>query len=193
MSSAIEELRRECGGDPLRPDAEYPAFPRDQINHAYDRLEEALNESIAAEKKLFTSPGWKDITSGNRPPDADERSLMRDSAFSTLRWEVLLSRCQFLTEANLKVRRGDWTIAQAQYLYQRLEPAGFAMAADAGKLVDTWCSRFQNKNRAGELQREFDERMRPYESEREEVLGKWMERFKAMHGSKPIYQVDNGV
>jgi hypothetical protein len=68
------------------------------MNHAYDQLDKALNESLAAENRLFAAPGWKGITSGDKSPDRHEEHLMRESAFCTLRWEVMLSRCQFLTE-----------------------------------------------------------------------------------------------
>lgn len=183
---AIEALRRKCGSDPLRPDADYPAFPRDQINHAYDMLAKTLDESIAAETRLFAAPGWKDITSGGRLPDTHERNLMHDSAFATLMWEVVLSRCQFLTEANSRVRHGDWTIAQAHYFYRDLEPPGFTVAGEARSLVDQWCSRFQNKG-LDEEPNGYKDRMRPYDSAREEFLRKWKEQFKAMHVAKVTY------
>jgi hypothetical protein len=111
---------------------------------------------------------------------------MYDSALTTLDWEVMLSRCQFLIEANLKVRRGEWTIAQAHYHYQRLEPFGFQMARDAQQLVDRWCGRLANQNRPTE-QPGSGERTQAYETAREKFLEEWKDQFKAMHGSKPIY------
>jgi hypothetical protein len=185
--SAISELQRNYAWEAVRPDVDYPAFSRDQTRHAYDQLDKALKESLAAEEQLFTAPGWNAITSGERPPDQSEEHLMHESALTTLTWEIMLSRCQFLMEANLRVKRGDWTIAQAHYYYRDLEPFGFEMEKEVQQMVDKWRDRFQHKHSSEEIQRDYSEQMRPYESERADFLQRWRTQFKAMHASKPIY------
>jgi hypothetical protein len=39
--STVDELRRSAG-EPVHPDIEYPAFSRDEVRHAYHRLDKAL-------------------------------------------------------------------------------------------------------------------------------------------------------
>jgi hypothetical protein len=186
MWSVLEDIRRSRITDPKRPDIDYPAFSRDQISHAYDQLAKALNESLAAEQRLFTAPGWKGITSGDKSPDRQEEDLMHECSFSTLMWEVMLSRCQFLTEANLRVCRGDWTIAQARYYYRELEPSPFAMELEVKKMLEEWRSRFKRKN-SDEKLREYQETMRPHETARAEFLAEWKGRFKVMRSQADIH------
>jgi hypothetical protein len=186
IHSTLSAVRRNYF-DPLRTDMKYPAFSRDQIDHAYVQLNRALDESIVAEKRLFTSPGWKDITTGGKSPDSREEDLMRKCAFSTLWWEAMLARCQFLTEANLRVCRGDWTIAEARYYYRELEASPSAMQKEVEKGLQAWRSRFRQKEYFDQEMRGYNEETRPHEAARAEFLAEWKSRFKIMHEPKPIY------
>jgi hypothetical protein len=87
---------------------------------------------------------------------------------------------------NLKVRRGDWTIAQAHYYYRMLEPSSSNAQAEVERVLEKWCSRFKLKNSDEDL-REYEEGMRAYDTARAEFLADRKGRFKAMHESKPIH------
>ncbi len=188
--STIETVRRENAIESGYPDIEHPAFSRDLIGDAYARLDVALRESLAAERELFTTPGWKAITSGERPPDQAEAGLMHDSAFATWRWEFALRRCQFLLEANLRVKRGEWTITQAQYYNREIDLSWWGYYPEVKKIETDWSGRFRDKDLAEALEREYKERTAPFENERAEFMQKWLAQFKAMHQSKPIYGSD---
>ena len=64
------------------------------------------------------------------------------------------------------------------------------MVGEANNLIDEWCKRFRDNNQAEEEMLQTNEKMRPYERERDEFLNEWRAKFKAMHGAKPIYAID---
>jgi hypothetical protein len=82
------------------PDSEYPAFPRRQIQAAVEQLDEHKLKSHLENEQ------WAALDEDKR------RDVVQEAAYA----EHLLLRHQFMIEANLMVRRGELTIAEAEHI-----------------------------------------------------------------------------
>jgi hypothetical protein len=186
IAAILEEFRGVRAGDLKCPDSDYPAFSRDQVRHASAGLQTALEESLHEEEKLCTSDRWKAICTNAAPPNDADKHAMYEVAFKGVMWESMLMRLQFLLEANSRVGRGEWSIAQARYLYRDLEPHAFDMAHAAHKRCEEWCQRLASKDRDHGMA-DYSEKMRPYNEMRTTVLAEWKKQFDALHESKPVF------
>ena len=170
------------------PNSEYPAFTRSHVERVYEYLQEIANESTPLEKELFDSPGWKTVGRGRAITD-EERDLMGEICLANVQWEHTQRQLHFAVEANQRVRKGHWSIAQAKYYYQGLGEFSFAMVSEAEKRATEWATgREANDKIAQEKElREYKEKMKPFEAERDQYLKQWKDHHAATANSKPSY------
>jgi hypothetical protein len=116
LQAQIGEVLAASGGAHT---STHPCFSELEIRKAWTRTQELHSAYRRLESDLYSQPDWKP---DNKPfiPSDSIKERMEKVCVALANWNESVLRYEFMIELNLRVIRGEKTIAEARGLYESL-------------------------------------------------------------------------